>query len=150
MYSRTNPRIERKIMLVFWIVVFAMGLLVLGQTRSVHVTSVRRKKEDDGTTVFSIEVANPTKQNVTATICLATGTYASDSASPWGNHHHKRVFELPASITTVVEIRFEPAQARLLGNVYSANVFSVEPSPRYKLRSEQDTIQKSKPNEAER
>lgn len=122
MYGRTNPRIERKIVPIFWAIVFATGILAFNHARSVHVTSVRRKKEDDGAVVFVVEVINPTAQSVFATVRLAAGTPASDSASPWGSVGYQKTCEVSANGTASVEFRFKPAHARFLGKVHSASI----------------------------
>ena len=122
MYSTTNPKIERKIIPIFWAIVFATGILAFNHARSVHVTSVRRNKEDDGAVVFAVEVTNPTEHKVFATVRLAAGTAASDSASPWGSVGYQKTCEVPANDTAVVEFRYKPTHARFLGKHYSASI----------------------------
>ena len=122
MYDTTNPRIERKIIPIFWAIVFATGILAFNHARSVHVTSVRRNKEDDGTVVFVVKVINPTEHQVLATVRLAAGTASSDSASPWGSVGYLKTCEIAANDTSIVEFRYKAAHARFLGNVKSASV----------------------------
>ena len=49
-----------------------IGILAVCRVHSIHVTTVRRKKEEDGSVVFFVEVTNPTDQPVNADIELST------------------------------------------------------------------------------
>lgn len=122
MYGKTPPRYEKKILAVFWSVVLAIGLLAFWHFASVHVESVKRVKESDGSIVYLIDVANPTNDDVTATVCLITGTAANDGAIPYGTLGHDKRCEVPAHDRVSVEIRFDPKTARFLGGSYSATI----------------------------
>jgi len=78
MRSDTNPKTERRILTIFWSILLMIGILAVCRVHSIHVTSVRRKKEEDGSVVFFVEVTNPTDQTVNANIGLST--YACPNA----------------------------------------------------------------------
>lgn len=128
MYGKTHPRMERKILAIFWSIAFFFGVLTVCHIRSVHVTSVRRKTEDDRAIVFLVEVANPTNDQVSACIRLAASTGPNCSAAPWGSIEHDRKVVIPAGQTVVAEFRFNRSQSRFFGGAYSASVVTVETS----------------------
>ena len=129
MQSNTASKTERKILAIFWSILFMVGVLAVCRVHSIHVTSVRRKKEEDGSVMFSIEVTNPTGQSVDATICLATHSCSNNGDAAWCTSHTRQA-KIVANETSVVEFRFNPLEARLIAGGYFASVVKTKPIPK--------------------
>ena len=125
-YGKTKPKTERRIMAVFWSIAAVFGLLMIFHLKSVHVESVNRIDEKDGAVLYIIDVVNPTRDPVLATLCLTTGNAANDGAVPAASVTHKRLCQVPANDRVSTEIRFEASQARFLGRVHSAKVCDID------------------------
>ena len=126
MRSDTAPKTERRILAIFWSTLLIIGILAVCRVHSIHVTTVRRKKEEDGSVVFFVEVTNPTDQPVNADIGLSTYACPSEGCAGWTIGHAQQA-EIAASQTSVVEFRFTPLEARLINGSYSASVLKTEP-----------------------
>ena len=126
MYGKTDPRIERKIMTVFWLIACMCGMLLVCRLRSVHVTSVTRRKEDDGAAVFLIEVTNPTEQSVSATIMLTVSSSATGNGEPLASIAHEQPVLIPGGETIVVTAQLEAIQAALYGGTHFGTVYDVQ------------------------
>lgn len=129
---RTRPKTERKIMTVTWGIVLTMVTAFCIQAQSVHVTSVRRRREEYGT-VFSIDIENPTDEDVVAMIRLMTGNLPSDKGSPGGIVTHRFPVTVPANKTITYEKTFEGVHGKILGPDHSAVVASVSGCSRTNL-----------------
>ena len=132
-YGRTDPRTERKIMAGFFVAVAILISMLFLKNSGVHVTSVKRTIEKDKTTEFAIEVANPHDYGVVATICLSTGTAASDAGLPYGALTKQLSVEIPAETSKVSKIVFDPIVGMKLGPMYSATLVNeVRSGPAFK------------------
>lgn len=126
MQSNTAPKTERRILAIFWSTLLMVGILAVCRVHSIHVTSVRRKKEEDGSVAFFVEVTNPTDQPVNADIRLTTCQCSSENYSGPVIDHTQQA-KIAAGETSVVEFRFNFLEARFIDGQYSAAVDKTEP-----------------------
>ena len=124
MYDDISPKLERKIVGSFLLVALLFGALSISRGQSVHVESVVREKQNDGSVEYVVEIVNPTERYVKATVCLVTGTGANDGAIPAGVARHKKGFSINSSSTRIVEFSFE--NGKMLGPLCSASICDVE------------------------
>jgi len=127
MQSNTSTKNERRFLTLFWSTLFMIGILAACRAHSIHVTSVRRKKEEDGSVVFSVEVINPTDHSVNADIYLSTYRCSGNGDAAWSIGHTQQA-TLPANKTSIVEFRFNPLEARIVHGSYSASVVKTGPT----------------------
>ena len=124
-FAKTNPKTERRVMAIFWSIAAVIGLLFIFHLKSVHVESVKRIDKEDGAVVFVVDVVNPTRDLVHATLCLTTGTPGGDGVTA-ASSTHKHQCRVPAKDKVSTKIRFEPDQGIYLGGAYSAKVREVD------------------------
>jgi len=126
MQSNTSPKTERRVLTIFWSILFMVGVLAVCRVHSIHVTSVRRKKEEDGSVVFSVEVINPTDQSVNAKILLSTNSCSGNGEATWYICYTRQA-KIAANTTSIVEFRFNPLEAKLVAGADFASVVKTVP-----------------------
>ena len=126
MYGRANPRTERRVLAVFWLVLLAVGGIGICKIGSVHVSRVRKRQEENGALLYNVEISNPLNYAVVATVDLAVGCGPSDSGAPWGASHFQRNIIVPGNAVKNCEFCFGSSRVTWLGPCYSATLVSVK------------------------
>ena len=124
-YGKTNPKTERKVMAIFWSIAAMAALLLIFHLKSVRVDSVKRIDEENGAAVFVVDVVNPTKDVVSAKLCLTICTSGGDGTT-MARFTRNHLCQVPANNKVSTEIRLEPNVARFLKGTHSVRVCDVD------------------------
>ena len=122
---RTPPKVERKILTVVSVILLVATGMFINKERSVHVASLKRRKEDNGAVVFEIEIVNPTDSALEVFVRLAMGDIYSRHAIPAGIIRQEFSVFVPAGEAINFEKRYKQPDARFLGGSQSAHVIKV-------------------------